>query len=146
MQNLLDLLTSSLSHESSQKLPFASFHSTYMKRMIYESLYRNIQRSHLHTCLHTRPHTASHLEEHVQRDDSLPQGLTEVVDGVINGILLGVQVEDPVRRAGGEVVDMSCGWTTVVIESTEPDKRVWHAGSSRASKNTYGCKKIHART
>ena len=42
MQNLLDLLTSNLSHESSQKLPFVSFHSTYMKRMIYESLYHNL--------------------------------------------------------------------------------------------------------
>ena len=108
MQNLLDLLTSNLSHESSQKLPFASFHSTYMKRMIYESLYHNIQRStSTHAC--TQPHTVSHLEEHVQRDDSLPQGLTEVVDGVINGILLGVKVEDPVRRAGVRWWAQGCG-------------------------------------
>ena len=33
---------------------------------------------------------------------------TEVVDGIISGILLSIQVEDPVRTAGGEAVSIRC--------------------------------------
>ena len=57
MQNLLDLQTSNLSHESSQKLPFVSFHSMYMKRMISEPLYHNI---------HPPPHMYAHMNTHSQ--------------------------------------------------------------------------------